>query len=693
MTNASSEPRRLRDLVYKHGPLAILLVLTAVLYLWNITVNGMGNTFYAGSAWAGSHNWEALLFGSLDPGNSITVDKPPVSQWVMGLSGRIFGFSSASMLIPQALMAVLSVALMYDGVRRIAGRNAGLIAGLALALTPVSALMFRFNNPDAAMVTLMTLGAYCTIRALEPRGDADQGARWARWAKGSGTWIALAGVALGFAFLAKMLEGLMVLPALGLAYLIAAPTTLGRRVLHLVGAAAALVVSSGWYVVLTMLWPSSSRPYMAGSTDNSFMNLVLGYNGFGRVLGSNFHGGKNPFDQAGCPVPEFIEQLRERMKNHHGGFGSQPGLTRLFLGEFGLEVSFLLPAALVALVVVLVSRGRAPRTDLMRAGVIVFGVWMLVDGLVLAEMKQQAHPYYSLSMVPGVAGTLALGLAEMWRRRDRWQGRAGLALLVASSGLWGFVLLSRDPSFAPPLRWIVLVATVLTVAAALIPPDRIPALPGGRVPAAVIVGVVAAVAVLGGSTAYTISAVGTGHSGGGPTVSTKYGWGGFAPASDEGKKGASAKGDGDAAADSGPGGWFGNTPNPDLEALLEKTNTTWAAAIKGSMQAAGLELSTHKAVIAVGGFMGQDPSPSLEQLRRYVKNHEISYYIVAPDPFGGAGSTQDVPERCQIFPWNRGNPTTDAAVAWVEQYFPSATVGGDTVYDLTKPPAEAFAKQ
>src|SRR5690348_8941440 len=194
----------------------------------------MGNEFYAAAAQAGAKNWEALLFGSLDSNNFITVDKPPVSQWVMGLSGQLFGFSSASMLIPQALMAVAAVALMYGAIARATGsRGAGLLAGLLLALTPVVALMFRFNNPDAVMVLLMTAAAYCTVRALRHANPR---------------WLVSAGVALGFAFLAKMLEGLMVLPALGAAYLVAAPAGFGKRIVHLLAAAVALVVSSGWYV-------------------------------------------------------------------------------------------------------------------------------------------------------------------------------------------------------------------------------------------------------------------------------------------------------------------------------------------------------------------------------------------------------------------------------------------------------------
>ncbi len=653
--NRPLDRARLHRLLSERGPLALLLVATAVFYAWNITVNQMGNSFYAASAWAGSQSWKALLFGSLDPGDSITVDKPPVSQWVMGLSGKIFGFSSASMLIPQVLMGVLSVALLYGAVHRVAGRTAGLIAGSLLALTPVAALMFRYNNPDAAMVTLMIVGAYCTVRAVQGKG---------------GRWLALAGVALGFAFLAKMLEGLMVLPALGLAYLIAAPVTVGKRIAHLLGAAAALVVSAGWYVVLTILWPADSRPYIAGSTDNSFMNLVFGYNGFGRLLGDHNGGGGWGSRPADCPVPEFVTQMRERMAHHHGGFGpfgADPGLSRLFTGEWGFEISFLLPAALSALVLALISRGRAPRSDLMRVGLIVFGGWMLVDGLVLAEMKRAAS-YYSLSMAPAVAATLALGAIEMWRRRDRWTGRAGLAVLVALGGGWGFVLLSRDTSFAPAMRWIVLVAAVAAVLIVLIPGRRI-ANARSRT-ALVAVGLAsAAVAVVGGSAAYAVAAVADSHAGPGLVIRP----------------------------DAGFGGGFGlNTPNADVDALLAKTDTRWAAAVNGSMQAAALELNTHKSVIAVGGFTSQDPSPNLAQFQGYVRGHEVSYFIVAPNRWGGgdaATDQQDTNPECNIGFGGGGNSTTDQVTAWVQKYFTPVTVGGMTVYDVTNPPPAALGTQ
>ncbi len=452
--------------------LALLLIVTAVGYLWNITVNGMGNQFYAAAVWAGSRNWEALLFGSIDPHNVITVDKPPLSQWVMALSGQIFGFSSASMLIPEALMAVGSVWLLYAAVRRISGPAAGLLAGAVLALTPVSAMMFRFNNPDAAMVLLMTLAAYFTVRALKEKGAK---------------WMALAGVALGFAFLAKMLEGLMVMPALGLTYLIAAPIALRSRLWHLLGALAAMLVSAGWFVVLTILWPASSRPYMAGSTDNTFMNLVLGYNGFGRVLGKNHMGRTDP------DKPSTVHTLTgehaghaagEAMKtagHHGGGMADQvQGLPRLFTGEFGFEIGWLVPAALLATVLVLISRGRAPRTDRVRAGAILFGGWLVSVGLVLSFMKTNVHPYYCLAVAPAMAAMFAIFVIEFWRRRDSLFHRIGLATVLLASGVWGFVILGRNADWLPALRWVILVAAVAGAAALVWAASTANALPRWR---------------------------------------------------------------------------------------------------------------------------------------------------------------------------------------------------------------------
>ncbi|WP_227999655.1 glycosyltransferase family 39 protein [Mycolicibacterium sp. P1-5] len=614
---ASAQPSR-----WERIGLIVLLAATAVMYLWNITVNGMGNQFYAGAAQAGSKNWEALLFGSLDAENFITVDKPPVAQWVMGLSGQLFGFSSASMLVPEALMAVATVWLLYAAVARICGPRAGLLAGAALALTPVAVLMFRFNNPDAAMVLLMMACAYCTVRALERAG---------------GKWLAWAGVALGFAFLAKMLEGLMIAPAVGLTYLIAAPTTLRHRLLHLLGAAAAFVLSAGWFVVLTLVWPASSRPYIAGSTDDNFMNLVLGYNGFARVLGRN-HMNFGPSDPLGNSVGNGLRHL-----GGFGGMGDQKeGLSRLFAGEFGFEIGWLIPAALLALVLVLIARGRAPRTDPVRAGVLLFGGWLVIDGLVLSYMKGMVHPYYCLSLAPAVAGTVAIGVHEMWTRRQSPFGRVGLTVLIAVTGIWSWWVLGHNADWLPALRWTILAVTALAaVAIALSVPRR------RRV--AVAAAALGVVAVLAGPAAYAVATLGVAHRGGGPTVGPPHPETGF-------------------------GRGFGESKdNPELDALLRATTTKWSAAIAGSSAAAGLELSTGTAVMAVGGFTGSDPAPSLGQFKADVSAGQVAYYIVEKDWRGRAGG------------WPGNTRNHSGITDWVTATFPVTQVGDADVYDLSRP--------
>ncbi|MGV9677813.1 ArnT family glycosyltransferase [Nocardia sp. NPDC003482] len=628
--------------------LAVLLLATAGAYLWNITVNGMGNSFYAAATWAGSRDWQALLFGSLDPGNFITVDKPPLSQWIMGLSGQLFGFGSASMLVPQALMAVAAVALLYATVTRATGsRGAGLLAGFALAATPVVALMFRFDNPDAVMVLLMTAGAYCTVRALATAAPG---------------WLVLAGAALGFAFLAKMLEGLMALPALALAYLIVAPTTLGKRILHLLAAAGSLVISAGWYVVLTMVWPESSRPYLAGSKDNTFMDLVLGYNGFARYLGQN-HRGHNPFQ-----LPEGYRFPQQGPGGGgFGGFGSGP--TRLFTGEIGFEISWLLPAAALAFVLVLVARRGRGRTDLVRGAALVFGLWLLIDGIAFSAMKGGMHAYYTLAIAPAVAGSFALGVHEMWRLRATALGRLGAAGLVLCCGGWGFVVLGRNAAWQPWLRWTVLAVSV--IAAVWLLGALVSAWPRRLSGVALVVGLLAGLA---GSTAYAGATLPQAHTGGSPTVG---------PARPE-RPGALGGFRQEIALFTGTG-----AVDPRLVDMLRATHTRWSAAIDRSSPAAGLELASRTPVVAIGGFTSEDPVPTLPRFQDMVRDHEITYYLAPevrlPDSWRVPNHANPAPAQADPDAgWWR--PVGNKAIYdWVAAHYPVQHLPGLAVYDLTTP--------
>ena len=245
-----------------------LLALTAFLYLINLSRNGWANDFYAAAVEAGTRSWKAFFFGSFDSASFITVDKTPASLWVMELSGRIFGVNSWSVLVPQALEGVACVGVLYAAVRRWFGPVAGLIAGLTLALTPVAALMFRFNNPDALLVLLLTAAAYTMVRALE---------------NGRSKWLVFAGLLLGFAFLAKMMQAFLVVPGFAVAYLWAGPPKLGKRIRQVLLAGAAIIVGGGWWVAIAELVPAADRPYFGGSTNNNILQLAIGYNGLGRA--------------------------------------------------------------------------------------------------------------------------------------------------------------------------------------------------------------------------------------------------------------------------------------------------------------------------------------------------------------------------------------------------------------------------
>jgi 4-amino-4-deoxy-L-arabinose transferase-like glycosyltransferase len=597
--------------------LLALLAATAVLYLWGLGSSGWANEYYAAAVQAGTQDWKAWLFGSLDPGNAITVDKPPAALWVMALSGRLFGFSAFTMLLPQALMGVGAVALLYAAVRRCSGSAAGLIAGAVLALTPVAALMFRFNNPDALLVLLLVAAAYCTVRATDTA---------------STRWIALAGCAIGFAFLTKMLQAFLVLPGLALVFLIAAPGGLWSRVGKLLVGAAAMVVSAGWYVALVSLWPADSRPYIGGSTDNSLVQLTLGYNGIQRVLGGQGPGGGGSPSGGGRP-------------GGHGNlfFGGEPGIGRLFGQSMGTEISWLLPAAVIGLVAGLWFTRRTPRTARVRAGLLLWGGWLLVTAAVFSFMDGIVHPYYNVALAPAVAALVGISVRELWRGKDFALPRIVLAAMLATTGIWSFILLDRTPDWWPTLRWIVLVGAVVVAAVLTVGAHRL-----GR--ATAVAAVAAALFGLGGTAAYTIETAAQAHNGpmtiSGPSRSVD--------------RGPSMPGGG-----RGPGN---TAENAELVDLLEGTDNRWAAATVGSMSAGSLELNTGESVMAIGGFTGSDNSPTLAQFQQYVADEEVRYFM----PGDGRGP--------------RGNSGSAAEITrWVEQNFTGMDVGGTTVYDLSSP--------
>jgi 4-amino-4-deoxy-L-arabinose transferase-like glycosyltransferase len=651
------------DPTWARPALFALLGATAVLYLWGLGASGTANDFYAAAVQAGTKSWQAFFFGSFDASNFITVDKPPASLWVMELSGRVFGFNSWSMLVPQALEGVAAVGVLYAAVRRWAGPKAGLLAGAVFATTPVAALMFRFNNPDALLLLLLVAAAYAMVRAVET---------------GSNRWVVFAGTAIGFAFLTKMMQATLVVPAFAVVYLVAAPVSLRRRVTGLLAGAAAIAVSAGWWVATVELWPAGSRPYIGGSTDNSILNLIFGYNGIGRITGSGDGAGRG------------------------GNFSGATGLTRLFGTEMGGEISWLLPAALITLAGGLWVTRRAPRTDRTRAALLLWGGWLLVTAIVFSYASGIIHPYYTVALAPAIAAVIAVGARELWRTRERLTSRLALAAAVGLTGWWAFVLLDRTPTWHPALRYTVGVTAALA-AVGLLAIGRMPAR------AAVGVALAAVIATTAAPAAYALATAATPHTGStpssGPASARSAGFGG-APSgsgpSGSGPSGGTGSGgtppsgtrpsggsapsstapSGTAPSGTAPGGkassgattgttvggtmMGGATTSSALTALLRSgSGYTWAAATVGSQTAASLELASGRAVMSIGGFSGTDPTPTLATFESYVSAKKIHYFVT-----GGGGPSG-----------NGGSQIT----AWVKAHFTAKTVGGQTVYDLTQP--------
>ncbi len=640
------------DPAWARPGLIALLVLTGAAYLYNLTASGWANSFYAAAVQAGSVSWEAFFFGSFDASNAITVDKPPASLWIMALSVRLLGLGSFAMLLPQVLLGVGTVAVVHASVHRWFGHGSALLAGAALALTPVAALMFRFNNPDALLTLLMALAVWATLRSLEA---------------GSIRWIALAGVFTGVGFLTKSLQVLLVVPAIALVWMLCADTSLRRRLLGGLASALAFVGSAGWWVAIVELLPESMRPYIGGSQTNSFLELTIGYNGLGRLDGSEVGavgGGASPFS-------------------------SGVGLFRMFDSSVGGQISWLLPAALVLFVAGLAFRGRAPVTDRRRAAYLAMGLWLLVTALLFSLMQGIFHEYYTVALAPPIAALVGMGAGEAWERRHRASGAVTLAVATLTTSVWAFVLLSRTTAYSGGLRFGVL---MLGLAAAIL------FLVIGRLPrrAAWAVAATALVAALAGPAAYTATTITTAHTGSivtaGPSTGGAGGGPGDGGAGPTGGAPGTPPGGTTGTAPVGPGG-TGTTPGgatgtapggggtgglldaamPDsvvVEALsADADGFDWVAAAVGSQNAAGLQLGTALPVMAIGGFNGSDPAPTLEQFQQYVTDGRI-HYVLAGGGFGGQQG---------------GSGASSEIAAWVSQSFTEVTIGGDTFYDLTQP--------
>ncbi|MEU4089069.1 glycosyltransferase family 39 protein [Streptomyces aureus] len=672
--------------------LLAILALAAVLYSWNLSASGL-NSFYSAAVLSGTQSWKAWFFGSLDAGNFITVDKPPFALMIMSLSCRVFGFGTWQMMAPMVAAALGTIWILHASVKRYFGHAAAAVAALVLALTPITVAINRDNNPDTTLVLLMVAGAALGLRATR-----------------EGRLLPLLGsaVCFGLAFNTKMLQAYIALPAVVAVYLYASRLPWTRKLRDLLLAAVALAVASFWWAAAVSLVPAADRPYIGGSTDGSAWDLIMGYNGLGRVLGGEGNGGGG---------------------GGGGGatFAGSAGLGRMFNDILGGQISWLLPFAGIALVGGLVLCGRAPRTDPTRAALLLWGGWTILHYLTFSMAEGTMHPYYTTALAPGIAALTGAGGVLLLRAlrgpdaRWAWVLPAGLAV----TALWAVVLLRRTSDWNGWLWPVVAVVMALAVTGLVV-------FRSGRRARLFTVSVAAAlVAALAGPAAYAVSepasagggTVGGGMGGTNPTAGPTTG-GGFGGGPGGGRGGfpgggqapggngempEGLPGGGQAAGGGGElpeggfpgggqgtggpggangefpgggqapggngelpqggtgerpggtggfgGGGMGGTTSSAMVSYLEKhqDGAKWLLAVSNSQSAASLIVSTGKPVISMFGFTGSDKAMTLDRLKELVRKGELHYIQLGGGMGGGMGGDNTL--NSQITAWVEKNGT------------------------------------
>lgn len=641
-TGAPDDPRWARPTLWA------ILVLATALYAWNLS-SVTGNTFYNAAVYSGTKSWKAFFFGALDSGSFITVDKPPFALWVMGLSARVFGYGTWQLMLPMVALGTGSVALLYRMVKRDFGALAGTIAALALTLTPITVAITRDTNPDPVLVFLMLLGAAALMKAVRT---------------GRMMPLVWSGVAIGFAFNTKMMQAYVVLPVFFLVYLWAAHGSLGRRLRNLAAGTVALIVSSAWWMVVVDLIPASSRPYIGGSTDNTVWDLVIGYNGFGRIFGASSSVGS---------------------QGNGASFGGSSGIYRMFNEIMGGQISWLIPFAAIALVAGLVLRGRAPRTDPKRAALMLWGGWFVLHYLTFALAEGTFHPYYVTAMAPGIAALAGIGAVMLYRAFV--EGSAAkwgwvLPAAIAGSTVWAVILLQRVSGSGT-------LYTVAEVVAGVAGAVAVIGLLLGRFTKRQrltgIAALAAVVALLAGPAAYSVSAATTASTNGtnptaGPSTGGGMGGGGGgqrpsgnAPSETTGNSSSSSGqsmgqppsgGNAPSGSDTSSstssnsgeqttgGGMGGSTQVSSAMITYLKKNqdgATWLVAVATDQTASSIILESGQPVISMGGWSGTDNAMTLAKLKSLVKSGKLHYIVISSD---GGQSTNSA-----ISTWVKKNGT------------------------------------
>jgi 4-amino-4-deoxy-L-arabinose transferase-like glycosyltransferase len=615
--------------------LAGVLALAAFLDLFRLSQNGYANTYYSAAVRSMLSSWHNFFFVSFDPGGLVSVDKPPLALWVQAASAKLLGYSGMSILLPEALAGIAAVGLLYLLVARYFGRVAGLVAALALAVSPVSVAVNRDNNPDALFVLLLVAAAYVGARAVE-----------------SGRLVTLLGTAVlvGLAFNTKMLAAAIVVPGIGLAYLVFVCHSWRTRLLHAALATLVLVAVSGAWITAVELTSAGNRPYVGSTSDNSALSLALGYNGLGRVTGQE--GGTSSGGGLG------------------GAFSGVPGAWRLLNDALGDQGAWLLPLAIVGGVSAFLA-AIALRRRRQLAALVVVGGWFVAAAVIFSYSSGIIHTYYLSALAPATSALVGIGAVSLWR--DARRGGAWVVLPIAAVALtaWLQVDLLRRSGYQSWLEVIVLLGAVLAVAAlAALSVAAAFGGPSRRRVATAAVGV-AVVALLAAPTVWSAttfeSAVNGVFPGAGPNYISGSGGGGFRGGPPAGGGGFGPGGGGSVSPGAGAGGGFGGGSS-DLQSALDYVESHGATSrfglIVSSEQQAATAVIAGEPVAAMGGFTGRETVLTKEYLARLIRSGEARYFLLGSGGgFAGPGGSNNaavstVESACRIVPSSDWTGTT-----------------------------------
>jgi 4-amino-4-deoxy-L-arabinose transferase-like glycosyltransferase len=645
----------LRSLAARPQTLALagVLVISAFLNCWRLDQNGDANTYYAAAVRSMLGSFGNFFFGSFDQGGLQTVDKPPLAFWVEAASAKVFGISSLSLLLPEAIAGVVGVWVLYLLVARVFGGWAGVVAALALAVSPVAVAVNRDNNPDALLVTLLVVAAYCGLRAVQ---------------NGRFRWLLATAVVVGLAFNTKMLVAFVVLPGLGLAYLLFAPRTMRTRLWHLAAATAALVAVSGAWVAAVALTPAANRPWISGTSSNSALSLVFGYNGFGRVTGQT--GGTS--------------------SGRGGGvlFSGSPGPLRLINDAMGDQGGWLLPFAIIGGLLALVLAIRA-RDRLRMAAIVIVGGWFLAGAVVFSYSSGIVHTYYVSAIAPPIAALVGIGAIEAIRavRAHR------LLLLVTAAAAvltaWLEVVLVQRAGYMTWLVEVIIFATAVGVVG-LLAATRRTRLAGPAI-AIVLGGLLLAPAVWAQSTQR--AAINGVTPGAGPSAVSGLvsgnvnGFAGFGRRGGGGPRGGFGGGFGAPPAGGGagapPGGGFGGGgggfggggggfggvqgTTQALTYISAHAGTSRFPLIVAGQKGVASMVASGSKIAAMGGFTGRETVMSAGAIADLVERGDARYFLLGGGTAfnggtsGATGAPGAIAAVCRTVPastWNASGTST-----------------------------------